>query len=410
VTTDVAIVGAGPFGLSIAAHLHRRGIRFRIFGIPMYTWRTAMPKGMFLKSEGAGSNLSDPGQTLSLAHYCALNGLPYRDHGLSVKLETFLDYALAFQRQLVPEVEPYTVVSLAETVGVFELQLDTGERVTARRVVVAVGTTYFAHLPDQFATLPPELVSHTQDHVDLSTFSQREVVVIGGGQSALETAALLQEQGAIVRVLVRAPGVKWNPPPVPHTRLWRLTHLDSALGAGWKSWFYCHGPGVFQYFPRNFRAAVVQRALGPAGAWWLKDRALGRFPVLCGHVVRKARDKRGQACLSVAGPSGETSDILADHVIAATGYRVDLNRLPFLDAGLSHRLRRVDNGPALSSNFESSVAGLYFAGLAAAGRFGPSMRFVAGAHYTARRISSVLNAGTSSGKARSRQFRTTDIA
>lgn len=387
---EVAIVGAGPYGLSIAAHLRQHGAAFRIFGVPMQNWRTAMPKGMFLKSEGAGSSLSDPARTATLANHCASTGLPYSDRAMPISLETFVDYGLAFQRKLVPEVEECTVVGLAGKPGAFELRLETGERIAARRVVVAVGTTYFRHVPDQLANLPRQLVSHSSDHSDLAKFAQRDVVVIGGGQSALETAALLKEQRASVRVLVRAPRLAWNPPPRAPAGLQRLSCPRSALGLGWKAWFYCNGPGAFQYFPQKFRSTVVRRALGPAGAWWLKERVIGHFPVLCGHLVRKAWEKGGRVCMSVACADGQTSEISADHVIAATGFKIDVSALPFLNTSLSPKLQRDGLAPALSANFESLVPGLYFTGLAAAYHFGPSMRFVVGADYAARRIAHAL--------------------
>ena len=392
---EVVVVGAGPYGLSIAAHLRQRGVAFRIFGIPMENWRSAMPKGMFLKSEGAGSNLSDPARALTLARHCALTGLPYSDQAMPIPLDTFVDYGLAFQRTLVPELEECTVVALAEKLGAFELRLDTGERVKARRVIVAVGTTYFGQLPDPLTNLPRELVSHSRDHADLAKFAHRDVVVIGGGQSALETAALLKEHGASVRVLVRGHSVAWNPPPCAPTALGRLSRPQSALGLGWKAWFYCHGPGVFQYFPQKLRSKVVQRVLGPAGAWWLKDRVVGNLLVLCRHMVQGARETGGRVCLSVAGGDGQKNEIFADHVIAATGYKVDVGALPFLDAGLK-QTRREGTVPVLSPNFESSVPGLYFTGLASANQFGPSMRFVIGADYTARKIASAIRARASS--------------
>ncbi len=393
---EVIVVGAGPYGLSIAAHLRHRGIAFRIFGVPMENWRSAMPKGMFLKSDGAGSNLSDPGRALTLAQHCALAGLSYSDQGMPIPLETFVDYGLAFQRTLVPEVEECNVTAIAGKLGEFQLQLERGERVTARRVIVAVGTTYFGHLPDPLTSLPRELVSHSRDHADLAKFAHLDVVVIGGGQSALETAALLKEHGANVRVLVRENSVAWNPPPNSEMAVGRLSQPRSALGLGWKAWFYCNGAGVFQYFPQKFRSHVVQRALGPAGAWWLKDRVVGNIPVLCSHLVHGARETGGRVCLSVAAGNGQKSEIFADHVIAATGYRVDIAALPFLDAGLKQKLQREGTVPVLSPNFESSVPGLYFTGLASANQFGPSMRFVVGADYTARRIASAMRARASS--------------
>jgi predicted ATP-grasp superfamily ATP-dependent carboligase len=409
--SEVVIVGAGPYGLSLAAHLRHRGIGFRIFGVPMQNWRRAMPAGMFLKSDGAGTNLSDPADTMTLAQYCSSRSLSYGDHGVPIALQTFVDYALSFQQQLVPEVEECGVVALAGKPGRFELELDTGERVTARRVVLAVGTSYFSHVPHQLATLPSELVTHSRDHSNLAKFAQRDVVVVGGGQSALETAALLKEQGARVQVLVRAPSVLWNPAPSVPAGL-RLSGPQSALGRGWKSWFYCNGQGVFQHFPLQFRSMIVGRALGPAGAWWLKDRVLGRFPVLCGCEVREAREKGGRVCLSIVCADGRTNEISADHVIAATGYKVNVDSLSFLDAELAQRLRREGTAPALSPDFESSVAGLHFTGLAAATRFGPSMRFVFGAEYAARRIASALTkddlARANSPNSHGREYRSTE--
>jgi FAD-dependent urate hydroxylase len=389
---EVVIIGAGPYGLSIAAHLRLHGVAFRIFGVPMQTWRSAMPKGMFLKSEGSASNLSDPNRALTLAHHCSQTGRSYSDLGTPVPLDTFVDYGLAFQRRLVPEVEECRVLSVAGKPGGFELELETGERFTAQRVIVAVGTTFFEHLPDPLTNLPRELVSHSSDHADLSKLAHRDIVVIGGGQSALETAALLKEHNANVCVLVRAQVLQWNPLPHEPAVLGRLAHPQSGLGRGWKTWFYCHGPGVFQYFPPTFRSKVVQRALGPAGAWWLKDRVIGNISVLCGHRVQAGQATGGRVCLSVANGNGQNRQILADHVIAATGYKVDLGKVPFLSGGLKQEVRCHGTVPVLSSSFESSVPGLYFTGLASANQFGPSMRFVVGADYAARRIAGAMRA------------------
>ena len=134
----------------------------------------------------------------------------------------------------------------------------------------------------------------------------------------------------------------------------------------------------------------MARALGPAGAWWLKSRVQGRFPILFGHVVREARDDSGKARLSVTRPDGHQQEFYAGHIIAATGYRVDVSALQFLDSRLSIRIRREGAAPALSSDFESSIPGLYFTGLASTNRFGPAMRFLCGAEYSARTIARSL--------------------
>jgi FAD-dependent urate hydroxylase len=403
---DVLIVGSGPYGLSLAAHLRQFGVEFRIFGTPMQSWRTAMPKGMFLKSEGGASNLSDPDRRFTLSQYCASRKTPYSDIGLPVPVQTFVAYGLAFQRELVPEVEENRVVALGERHRLFNVRLDTGEELRARKVVIAVGTTYFEDLPMPFASLPSELVSHSRDHRDFGRFSRSSVLVIGGGQSALESAALLHEQGADVRVLVREPILFWNPAPqAKPSAVWKLLHPPSSLGAGWKTWFYSNAPDVFKFFPQQVRASIVRNALGPAGAWWLKNRVEGRFPVSLGHVVQKAEEKGGKACLSVARSDGNLEEIRADHVITATGYKVDIRSLPFLDRALMPRMRVYSGSPVLSSNFESSIPGLYFTGLAAAQQFGPYLRFVAGTEYAARKISNACRSRVGSAVSASSQLR-----
>lgn len=388
----VAIIGAGPYGLSIAAHLRRSGIEYRIFGIPMHTWRAAMPKGMFLKSEISASSLFDPSRDRTLERYYAEHDLDDAAKEEPVPLDRFIDYGLSFQRSLVPDLEETIVVALRAQREAFEIDLSTGERVIARRVILALGTTYFKQVPHPLSTLPRELASHSADHADLAPLGQRDVVVVGAGQSALETAAMLWEQGANVSLVARSPRIAWNGPPRRHsTMLQRLRRPDSGLGPGWHQWFYSHQQGLFQYLPEDLRLRIVRTALGPAGGWWLRDRFVGRVPVLKGHEVRDVRVKGDRVSLSLAHPDG-IRHISADHVVAATGYKVDVGAIPFLDARLLRRLALLGTTPVVSRTFESSVAGLYFVGLASATRFGPSMRFVLGAGYTARKIAGALSA------------------
>jgi cation diffusion facilitator CzcD-associated flavoprotein CzcO len=390
VTTNVAIVGAGPYGLSVAANLHGR-TEFRIFGPPMHTWRTQMPAGMLLKSEGFASNLSDPQRLLTLRRYCTENDLEYGDLGVPVRLDTFTDYGLAFQKRFVPELEETEVVALDRDDGGFRLALANGETVRAARVVLAVGTTFFGHVPLPLRQLPEELVSHSSRHCDLGGFGGRDVTVVGAGQSALETAALLHEHGAQVRVLVRGPAVRWNPEVVLHRALpQRIRYPGSGLGYGLRSWFYANAPGLFHYFPENRRVHAVKTILGPAGAWWLRYRVLGPVPLLVGHQVRQAEAVGDQVRLQVDGPDGRQVNLRTDHVIAATGYRVDVDRIPFLSDALRSALGRRGPVPRLSRDLESPVPGLYVVGLASAKSFGPVMRFVLGAGFTARRLSNVL--------------------
>jgi lysine/ornithine N-monooxygenase len=384
----VAIIGAGPYGLSIAAHLRSNGVDFRIFGTPMHGWRAHMPKGMFLKSEGWASNLFDPTSGYTLRQYCAEQGLPYGEYGAPVSLETFTQYGLSFQQRLVPTVENTMVTALRRSSATFELALASGDTLRASNVVVATGMSHTAYIPAGLAQLPTELLSHSGSRHDLNGFKGRHVTVIGGGQSALETAALLREAEAEVCLIVRRPSVLWNGNPnLSRTLYERMRYPMSKLGPGLGPWLYSNAPTLFSYLPRQLRIARVRTALGPAGAWWLRDRVVGRLPIMLGYFVRGAEPRGEKVLLRLQGSDGQFRQLTTDHVIAATGYRFALGSLPFLSENLLSQLRSLQLTPVLSANFESSVPGLYFTGLASAYQFGPAMRFLHGAEYTARCVS-----------------------
>ncbi|MFY9936673.1 MAG: FAD-dependent oxidoreductase, partial [Silvibacterium sp.] len=178
---DVVVIGAGPYGLSIAAHLAQTSMSFRIFGTPMKIWRDHMPRGMLLKSEGFASSLYDPGSIFTLRRYCEENRLPYADIGSPVPLETFVAYGIEFRSRFVPKLEETQVTSVRPIDGGFELATADGQIVKARRVVVATGVTSFGYVPPGLAELAHELVTHSSEHQDLSGFNGRRVAVLGAG-------------------------------------------------------------------------------------------------------------------------------------------------------------------------------------------------------------------------------------
>jgi len=386
-STNVAIIGAGPYGLSIAAHLREHGIEFRIFGSALHSWRSQMPKDMFLKSEGFASNLYDPHGQFTLERFCNDSGLPYAHHDSPVPIETFSAYGVAFQQRFAADLEDELVVALKRVPEGFHLTLDNGETLTARRVIVAVGLSDFRQVPPALAGLPPEVFSHSAEHHDLSGFKGRDVSVIGGGSSALDVVASLRACGAHARLIARRPALKWNM-PVKHP--WRRWYPNSGLGGGWRNAFFEHAPMVFRYLPQETRMGIVRRWLGPAGGWPAR-RAVEQGPVLLGQTLRAAEYRDGRVKLRLFGRDGEETVVATDHVIAATGYKVDLRRLGFLGKEFQAELRTAEHTPILSPNFESSVPDLYFVGLAAANTFGPVMRFLLGARYTARRITRHLS-------------------
>jgi thioredoxin reductase len=392
--TDVAIIGAGPNGLSIAAHLASRGVSFRIFGKPMESWLDQMPKGMSLKSEGFASSLYDPGGRLSLGKYCAEKKLPYADMGNPVAIETFREYGLAFQRLAVPMLEKKKVTSLRKSARGFTLELDSGETLSARRVVMAVGITHFAHLPDVFAGLPPELVSHSSAHTDVAPFAGRDVTVLGAGSSAIDIAALLHEAGAKVRIVARRPVIEIHSKMrLPRPLSDRLREPMTGIGPSWRSWFFTNMPTVFHRMPEARRLKWVKNHLGPSGAWFMADRVVDRFPMLPGRTPVSVKAAGGKVKLELAAGDGTRETIETDHVIAATGYQPRLDRLTFIDPALAAAVTTVQQTPILSSQFQSSVPGLYFVGLMSANSFGPLMRFAVGAKFTAPYLSRHLAAG-----------------
>lgn len=392
-TRPAVVIGAGPQGLSVAAHLRGRGVPVRVFGDVMSSWRH-MPTGMCLKSTADATNLSAPVSGYTLADFCAAKGLRPLTGTQIVPAELFIRYGTWFQRQLVPEVEKRWVQRLRREGREFRLTLADGEELCTDTVIMANGPNGFAYVPPELADAvngpdglsPKGWVSHSSQHDDLSMFAGQDVTVIGAGQTALEDAALLHECGANVQVLVRGKA-RWGLPPKPSRAglLGMLPEPNSPLGPTWRIYPFSHAPFAFRYLPEQTRINLVRSVLGPLGAWWLQDRVVGKLPVQDGHRVTGARAADDKVVLSVAAASGR-SELAVDHVIAATGYRVDLSRLDFLDAGLRDQVRCAAGWPHLSSSFESSVPGLYFTGLAAAGSFGPVMRFVCGAGFSARRI------------------------
>ena len=389
---DVAIVGAGPYGLSLASHLRARGVGFRIFGQPMQSWRAHMPVGMQLKSEAFATSLSDPSRCFSLERYCANQGLASGDTAGAIPLHVFVAYGLAFQHRFVPEIDERHVISIAKDAGRFLLGLDDGEAIAARCVLVAVGLYHFRQLPSVLRGFPPDVVSHSADHAGLDAFSHRRVTVIGAGSSAVELAALLHEKRADVRLVTRQPGpIRYQPQPTARSTWQRALRPLSGIGYGWHSKLVAGAPQLFRLLPSSFRPRIVDHYLMPAPGWFVRDRFQDRIALLSGYTLESASVSDSGVELRMRHADGKQALVTSDHVIAATGYRLDLHRLSILGPELVRNIRQIGGQPELSGNFESSVPGLYFLGPLSANCFGPAMRFVLGADFTARKLARHLS-------------------
>ncbi|MET9886538.1 NAD(P)-binding domain-containing protein [Streptomyces sp. NPDC006430] len=386
---DLVVVGAGPYGLSIAAHAVAAGLGVRVLGRPMASWRDHMPEGMYLKSEPWSSNLSAPDGQHTLAAYCATRGLT-AEHSHPLPIDTFSSYGMWFARHAVPEVEEVTVTEVTPQGDGFLVRTAEGPPLLARTVALAVGVMPFVHHPEALRDLPPGHCSHSSDHRDLARFAGREVAVIGAGQAALEIAALLAENGARPCLVARRSRLNWNTVPQPLERpfLRALRDPHSGLGTGWRSWVWSELPWAVHRLPAPTRERIAATALGPAGAWWLRDRFERNVPVLLEHRLHQAVPDGARTRLGLTTAGGESVVLDVAHVIAATGFAPQLGRLDLLDARLRAALDTVGHSgaPELSPGFESSWPGLFFAGLLTAPSFGPSMRFVHGAGFTAGRL------------------------
>ena len=382
---DAVVIGAGPYGLSAAAHLAAQGMDIRVFGDTMATWRDAMPEGMVLKSEGFASSLSDPRGELALRNYCWQRAIPYADAGLPIPLATFVSYGEAFQQQFVPMLERRLVTGVATSRDGFELTLDNEERVRARRVVVAAGIRAFEYIPPELSRLPPSLATHTAAHHRLQPFANKEVLIIGAGASAIGMAVLMHQKGAQTTVVARRPSIPWVGPPELRTLRNELRAPISGLGTGWRSWLAANAPTVFHQMPEWFRLLVVRKHLGPAPGWTVRDHAEKHVQFVLGAQLGRSWEQGGRVHLEVRLDDGSTRELSADHVVAGTGYEVDLRRLAFL-APVLPKLRMVAQTPILSRHFEASIPGLYFIGTTAANSFGPLLRFVAGVDFASRQV------------------------
>lgn len=375
----VAIIGAGPYGLATASRLANAGVRTRVFGDPMSFWRD-MPRGMLLRSNWKACNIADTEGPLSLDVYEREIGRPL---DRPVPLADFVRYGDWFQQRAVPHVERRTVEQVESHARGFTLGLSDGEEVAAHHVVVAAGIGPFARRPPELAGLPAGLSSHTSEHHDLSVFRGRRILIVGGGQSALESAALAREAGAEVEVVVRRDRLTWLTGTRTRRVLGRLTPLfysPTDVGPAGMSRIVSV-PDLFRRFPRRVQDPMARRAIRPAGAAWLPARLADVRISLAASVV--AADADGDA---VQVTTSDGRERIVDHVLFGTGYAVDARRYPFLSPSLAARVACANGYPVLGRGLESSVPGLHFAGAPAAWSFGPLMRFVSGSWYASRQI------------------------
>lgn len=381
---DVVIIGAGPYGLSAATHLKSTGMDVRVFGKAMEFWDTKMPVGMLLRSPRAASTISDPADSHRIEVYEKKENIA---PVWPMARTTFVEYGKWVQRELVADLDTREVVSVEPIDGGFRTTLQDGTSVDSKRVVVAAGIGPFQRIPQLLKNFPIEQVSHCYSGTDIRAFSGKKVTVVGAGQSALECAALLHENGADVDVLVRIPALRWIG---KHPWLHKMGPISSMLysphdiGPAGISKMVA-SPNFMTYFPLGLRDKIRKRAVRAAGAPWLRNRLKDvRFNI--GRHMTEAKSVGSQVEIKL-----DNGTILrADHVLLGTGYDVDISRFSFLTPQVLKGIRTFDGYPILRSGLETSLPGLHFSGAAAARSFGPLLYFVCGTDFASHELTSSI--------------------
>lgn len=381
---DVAIVGAGPYGLSAGIHLKAKGLAVRVFGEPMEFWANKMPEGMLLRSPRIASNLSDPDRAFTLD---AFEIAAKKEPCAPVPLGTFVEYGRWFRSELGSDLDLRTVLRVDRNQSYFNLKLQDGEEIHSTRVIIAAGIGPFKKKPASFQSLSPQQVTHCYEGLDVRKFAGKRVAVIGGGQSALETAALLHEANAHIEVIARQPHLNWIG---KHSWLHHLGPISSMLysshdvGPLGISRLVAY-PKLVARIPLKLRDKIRTRAVRPAGSRWLPER-LAAVKITTGCSVSKAIVVSDEIDLTLS----DGSERRVDHVVLGTGYRVDISRYEFLSEELIREIRQLDGYPTLTSGFRSSVPKLHFIGATAARSFGPLLNFVAGTEFASRELTNHL--------------------
>ncbi len=391
--TDVAIIGAGPYGLSAAAHLRTiQGLDVRVFGDPMSFWSANMPVGMFLRSNWTATQIACPNGDLTLE---AFQADQRQSFGLPVPIEQFIRYGLWYQCRAVPDLERRRISRVDRSSKGFRLTTEDGETFDSRRVIIAGGIGSFARRPAEFRDLPAELATHTSEHADFDGFRGKEVLVVGSGQSGLESAALLHEAGAQVQVIGRSRQIHW-------LQGWASTTLHHRLGKTVRRFLYAPTdvgpaglsqllarPHLVRRLPRALQDKLRKRAVRPAGARWLVDRLRG-VPITLGCEVVSAVSAGDRVRVSLS----DGRQLTVDHVLMGTGFKIDVSKYDFLAPSLLERISRVNGFPLLNDGLETSVPGLHILGAPGVYSFGPLLQFVSGTHFASRSLlRSVLSAG-----------------
>ena len=356
----------------MAAEAAHHGIEHLIVGKPMEFWRQNMPKGMFLRS--ACDWHLDPQNVHTIESYLQTQGKTPRDVE-PLSLEFYLSYVEWFQKQKNIQPLPVYLQKLDANEHFVATTVD-GDRINAKRVVLAPGFKHFSHVPPELkAKLPAHRYQHTCDFIDFSNARDKRYLIIGGRQSAFEWAALLLEAGA-------------SAVHISHR------HASPAFDVAEWSWIndlvdsMVENPNWFRRLTQAEKDDVSYRMWAEGRLKlepWLEPRLKDDRVKVWPHTELASCVEQENGELLVTLTNGETLDV--DHVILATGYKVNIARLPILANGnLLERLEVRNDFPVLDDHFETSVPGLFITSMPASQDFGPFFGFTSSVRTSAKLI------------------------
>ena len=385
---DTAIIGAGPFGLSIAAHLSRI-LGIIMFGEPMRTWRTLMPPDMLLRSDWEHTNLSAPNGAGTLEAW-ARSGEGERVEPLP--LQHFLRYAEWFHRSFVPQSDPADVARVDLADGGVRVTTVSGDEVQARNAVLALGVTPFPRVPPVLGASGDPRIRIVLERTGYDDLAGKRVAVIGAGNNGVESALLAHRANAAsVELLVRS-RVRWFTEREPHAprgpvrqRLYDLAYPVVGFGPPPLNRFAIH-PDAFARLPHAMRLRINQRLLRPGAAPWLREHVEGVIPITEGVEVQRVESRPDDLVLTLS--DGTTREV--DACIVACGFAFSRDGLKVLSPELRSRIAIQDGWPVLDRSFRTNVPQISLVGFPAEGRFGPLSRFVEGADFAAQRVTESL--------------------
>ena len=384
---DVAVIGAGPYGLSVSAHL--RGVRkVRAFGRPMHTWRTRMPPDMRLRSDWHETSFSAPGGSATFDGWAADTGEPREE---PIPFQKFLRYSEWFRERYAGDVDASDITRVERRNGTFRLTTDGNEEVDASTLVIAVGAVPFAAAPAPFAEEMGDDLRFATDLQDYSAYASRRVIVVGGGQGGLESALLAARAGADVQMVVRS-SLRWFADREPHKsrsplgeRLYRLAYPAVGYGPPPLNRLVMR-PDLFSRLPRSIRRRLTARVLRAGGSPWLRQAIEDAVRITQGAAVDTIVRRDGEIRLRLT--DGSVLD--ADAVIVAAGFRFSLDRLSFLTPEIRAGISMDEGWPLLDHWFRSTDPNVLFVGFASEHRFGPIVRFIPGTRFSAPRVEELL--------------------